>query len=323
LVFAVFVLFLLAAGEFVLTEVIDNSLTLNSSNPNSSVVHIQNGVSGVVTINDPTLNRTVTMDIDYALASGSGVIVTRDGYIITAFHVVSDPQTLETEQQLKRMSADDINRYVKQAAVNEYILRYNPQLGQQLNGNAPVNLQTGNSGLTNFFIENNLISVNSSKQVIKVKLYSNSLLNNNLDAQLVDVGNPNNDEDVALLKVNYPKNNLPALSISSNNPLHKSVRIFGYPAGNSGNLASSAGSVVSKFVNTQGIVYYEANAPTTNGYSGGPALDNKNRILGIIIYGIQSRGHFRSQTSSNYSLFLSSNYLIQICNKNNVPVNIS
>lgn len=319
LIFAVFVLFIVAVGSTVLTDFVD-LFTLNSSNPNSSIVYVENGVSGVVSIKDPTLNRTVNMNIEYFITAGSGVIVTNNGYILTAFHVVGDPQTIQTQQRLKMMNNDDVTRYVEQAAVFEYISKYNPQLGQQLNSS--TNLQTGNSNLTDFFVENNLINVHSAKQVIKVKLPSKSILNT-MDAQLVDVGNPNNEEDVALLKVNYPTS-LPALSISSNSPsIGKSVRIFGYPAVTSFNLASSSGSVVGKMVNSEGIVYYESNAPTTNGYSGGPALDNKNKILGIVVYGIQPKSRFSLNTNSNYSLFLSSNYLIQICKRNNVPINIS
>lgn len=317
-ILAVFALTLLAiTGEFIATNILESP----SVDPNSSVVYIQNGVSGVVTIKDPTLNKAVTMNISYdPLDSGSGVIVTKNGYIITAFHVIGDPKTLENQQQLKKMSNADINQYLEQVAVSEYLSKYNPNLGELFN--LPADFRRDNTDLTNFLIQNNLISVNSSKQVIKVKTSSS---NSYLNAQLVDVGNPNDDEDVALLKVNA--NNLPAVSISSNNPLFgEKVRIYGYPGTgnqNSIELASSTGSIINKVPNNQNIIYYETNAMTTNGYSGGPTLDNKNKVLGIVIYGVQSRGHFRSQTRSVYSLFLSSEYLIQICKKNNVPINVS
>ncbi|MGB9937842.1 MAG: S1 family peptidase [Methanobacterium sp.] len=315
----IFLIILAFAGEINLTDILDNSSTFNSSSPNSSVVYIQNGVSGAVTIKDPSTNIPLTMNVDYSFASGSGVIISKDGYIITAFHVVGDPQTLETSQKLKRMSEGDINYYIEQAAVTEYLARYNPQLASQLGGNS--NIQN-NRDITNLFIQNNLINVNSAKQTIKVK--TDSGLSRNLEAQLIDTGNPANDEDVALLKVN--RDNLQALQISSKNPIGAEVSIYGYPGTrdqNSINLASSAGSVVREVRNTKGILYYEANAPASNGYSGGPVLDTNNRILGIVIYSIQSRGFFRSRTSSNDSLFLSSNYLIGMCKKNNVPVNIS
>ncbi|WP_414469242.1 S1 family peptidase [Methanobacterium sp. ACI-7] len=313
--FLVLFLVLLAfAGEFVVTEILDDSLTLNSSDPSNSVVYIQNGVSGAVTIKDPSTSIPITLNINYLLGSGSGVIVSKDGYIITAFHVVSDPQTLQNQLKLKRMSEEDINHYIMQAAVTEYV-RYNPQLAREFNNNGD---------LTNFFIQNNLIRVDSARQDIKVKLASSSPISNYLNVQLVDTGNPDIDEDIALLKLNY-RSDLPSLSISSSNLVGESIRVYGYPGNGSRtslSLESSKGSIIRRVINIGGVTFYETSAPASRGYSGGPALDEKNRILGIIVYSIQSRGNNRSQTGTN-SVFLSSNNLIQICKKNNVTINIS
>jgi serine protease Do len=329
LLLAIFVLVALAVSdEFLISNILEN---YSSTNSNSSIVNVVNGVSGVVTIKDPSLNKILTINIDYyALASGSGVIVTNNGYIITAFHVISNPQTLLNQHKLKKMTSNDINQYVEQAAVYEY-LHYNPQLvNELLNNKSTANSQTQNTFLvTNSLTQKNLIRVDSAKQVIKVNIPpSNNLISNYLNAQLIDVGNANNDEDVALLKVNYNKK-LFSLNFSSNNPfLGEKVHIFGYPVNTNGNqnsikLASTSGSIINKVVNNQGIVYYETNASTFKGYSGGPALDNKNRILGILIYEIQTRRNFGSQINPDYSVFLSSNYIIQICKKNNVPIKFS
>ncbi|MGZ7048308.1 MAG: hypothetical protein ACXVHP_08475, partial [Methanobacterium sp.] len=92
-------------------------------------------------------------------------IVTKDGYIITAFHVISDPKTLENQQQLKKMDDNDIKMYLEQFAVTEYLSRYNPQLGRELL-NQSTNNRVRNSDVTSLLIQNNLISVNSSKQLI-------------------------------------------------------------------------------------------------------------------------------------------------------------
>ena len=332
-ILAIFLLSALAVtGEFLVTSILENYSSTNySSTNNISIVNVVNGVSGVVTIKDPSLNKIVTINIDYyALASGSGVIITKNGYIITAFHVISNPQTLENQHILKKMTISDINGYIEQAAVIEY-LHYNPQLDNELlSNNSTTNSQIENTTLlTNLLTKKNLITVDSGKQVIKVNIRpSKSLISNYLNAQLIDVGSAHNDEDIALLKVNASKNFF-ALNISSNNPFFgENVHIFGYPVTRNGNqysikLASSTGSIINKIVNNHDIVYYETNAPTANGYSGGPVLDKKNRILGIIIYGIQTRGHFGSQIRSEDSLFLPSDYIIQICKKNKVPIKIS
>jgi hypothetical protein len=45
-------------------------------------------------------------------------------------------------------------------------------------------------------------------------------------------------------------------------------------------------------------------------------------VIGIVIYEIESLGNFNQQIGSQSTLFLSSNYIIQICNKNNVPITV-
>ena len=68
-----------------------NSQSNYNSQTAGSVVYIENGVSGVVTINDPFLKRTTAITvIYYPLDTGTGFMVTKNGYIITALHVVGD-----------------------------------------------------------------------------------------------------------------------------------------------------------------------------------------------------------------------------------------
>ena len=303
-----------------------------SSKSASSTVYIENGVSGVVTITDPSLHKTVSFNISfYPLETGSGVIVSKNGYIITAFHVIGDPES-NTINVLKTMSEDDIKRYVEQAAVSTYLSNYNPQLGAELSNNDMVsqsNLSTNTHTTTDLLIQNNLISAKSYKQVIRVK-FPASTGNKPLDAQLVDVGNSGSDNDVALLKVDSAGRNLPVLKISSHDPKNgENIRIYGYPADSnitqsqlSVNPSTTTGSLVSEVHNSHDIIYYKTNASTFPGYSGGPVLNSKNEVIGILIYGVQSKGSFLQQIKSRYGLFLSSDYIIQICRENEVPIDI-
>ncbi|MGB9980157.1 S1 family peptidase [Methanobacterium sp.] len=326
------VLILLAA--FVTYEaffVEDTPLNYFSSKSASSTVYVENGVSGVVTITDPTLHKTVAFNISfYPLETGSGVIVSKNGYIITAFHVIGDPQS-NTINVLKTMSNDDIKLYVEQAAVSTYLSNYNPQLGAELSSNqvSQSNLSANTRMTTDLLIQNNLISVKSYKQVIRVK-FPSSTGSKPLNAHLVDVGNSGTDNDVALLKVNPAGKNLPVLKISSHDPKNgENIRIYGYPA--SSNVTQSqlsvtpsttTGSLISEVRNSHSIIYYKTNASTFPGYSGGPVLNSENEVIGILIYGIQTKGSFIQQIKSKYGLFLSSDYIIQICKKNNVPIDI-
>lgn len=300
-----------------------------------SVVYVENGVTGVVSISDPFLNRTTDINVIYApLDSGSGFIVNSDGYIVTAFHVVGDPVTLQNQMTLKLMNSTDVQNYIEKAAVTSYLTNYNPQLGSELvNNNTPgspmvIQSQPDPNGTTELLIQRNLLNVKSSQQLIKVKLPGTSG-GNSINANLVDVGDPNSDDDVALLKIDTLFQKLPALSVSSKRPdIGEKIQIYGYPVINGGMYSdinqsiikpSSTTGLLTSIIPNNGTVYYQTNAITTHGYSGGPALDSSNNVLGIIIYSIESGNQSSGVTSS---LFLSSDYIIQICNKNNVPINI-
>lgn len=301
-----------------------------SAEPSSSTVLVENGVSGVVAIKDPYLNKTTDITIDhYPLATGSGVIVTGNGYILTAFHVIGDPLTVENQDRLRIMGESDIKQYLAQVAVTNYVMEQNPQLFNEVT-NTSMRFDSSNHSniqlLTQLMARNNLIAFKSYKQDIKVKLpYNNPITSSStLNAQLVDVGNAKASEDVALLKVNN-SGNLPNLPINSQRPsTSEKVTIYGYPGTNAGNQGSlqptaSTGSIVSRITNNYGILYYETNADTANGVSGGPVVDSGNKVLGLLIYGLQNNRN-RQSITSDYSLFLSSDYLIKICKKNNVPI---
>lgn len=328
-------LILLAAFVTYETFFVDNTpLNYFSSKSASSTVYVENGVSGVVTITDPYLHKTVGFNISYyPLETGSGVIVSKNGYIITAFHVIGDPQT-NSQNVLKKMNDNDIKLYVEQAAVSTYLSNYNPQLSAELpNGNSMAsqsNLSMNTRITTNLLIQNNLISVSSYKQVIKVK-FPPSAGSKPLNAQLIDVGNSGSDNDVALLKVDPAGKNLPTLKISSQDPKKgENIRIYGYPANSTVTQSqlsvipsTTVGSLLSETRNPHNTIYYKTNASTYPGYSGGPVLNSKNEVIGILIYGVQTRDGFIGQLESSYGLFLSSDYIIQICEKNKVPVEIT
>jgi S1-C subfamily serine protease len=318
---------------------IGNNYYVQSSDSNSqtagSVVYIENGVTGVVSISDPFINKTTDINVEYApLDSGSGFIVNTNGYIITAFHVVGDPLTLTDNNTLKLMNSTDIQNYIEKAAVEGYITDYNPQLGSELaSNNLPGNPmmienQPDVNSTTARLIQQNLITVKSAKQQIKVKL-PGSTGGNSINANLIDVGNPNIDQDVALLKINALFQNLHSLSISSTKPNNgDEVSIYGYPVLSSGMYSdfnqsiikpSSTSGKLTGVIPNNGTVFYQTSAITTHGYSGGPVLNSQNNVLGIIIYSIETSNQQGNVTSS---LFLSSNYIIQLCNKNNVSIHV-
>jgi hypothetical protein len=359
----VVILFLIAAQSTIGNYDYSQSSNLTSQTANSTV-YIQNGVTGFVTINDPFLHRTTRIDVIYdPLDTGSGFIVNKNGYIITALHVIGDLDSLN-KQTLKTMDSNDLNRYVERAAVKGYISEYNPELSSEVAVNTSTNSDKINSNITtDFLIQKNLIAVQSSKQLIKVNLPGTQ--STPLNATLVDTGNPSADEDVALLKINTPVTNLHALAVNSKRPvIFEGLHIYGYPGLDNAENSftnpsyikpeSSSGLLTSEVYkngtnsdtfdinsiyenianwfmliadpgtikNSNNTLYYGTSAPTTQGYSGGPVVDSHNNVLGIIIFSIESDSAFKQQIRFTSSLFLSSQYIIQLCKKNHIPIKV-
>lgn len=306
---------------------------VNSIDPSSSTVYVENGVSGTVIITDPFLNKTSAVKIDYyPLSTGSGVIISSDGYIITALHVIGDPKISGEKNRAKKMDEIDIKNYLEKAALEDYISHINPRLGEQL-----TDMSTGNQGgsylgntdvIRELLHQRNLINTRSQKHVIKVRLPSSEGISSfySYDARLIDTGDSAKNEDAALIKID-PVKKLHALKITSKSPvIGDTIRIYGYPGTknmqndvkNSLVPSSSSGFLTATKPNNKGIVYYQTTAPTAKGYSGGPAVNNRNEIVGIIIYGVERHSYFGKQYKSQSSLFISSKYLINICRENKV-----
>jgi S1-C subfamily serine protease len=305
--------------------------TLNSKAVDS-VVYVENGVSGVVSITDPFLNKTSDINVVYnPLDSGSGFIVNKDGYIVTAFHVVGDPFAAQDQGALRLMDTADIQKYIERAAVAGYVSKYNSQLGTELTNNSTSNSpvlqsQPDTNTTTDLLIQQNLIHVKSAKQQIRVRLPGSSIGDYD-NANLLDVGNPETSEDVALLKIDTMFTQLNPLTLNSKDPsLNQNIRIFGYPVTTNGTYSnynmsslkpSSATGAITNEISNNGTIYYETTAQTTHGFSGGPVLDSNNNVLGIIIYSLINL----NSSEQSGSVFISSDYIIKLCNKNNVSVN--
>ncbi len=324
-------IFMVIPGAFVVNHSFESTFP---GNPLTSTVYIENGVSGIVTITDPYLSKKSELKVDYyPLSSGSGVIITQEGYIITALHVIGEPKTSSEQNRAERMEKSDIINHLEKAAVKDYLSNFNPHLGDQLikesSNKLRISKKQNLDSTVHLLKQNKLMETKSAKQVIKVRLPSSGGINSfySYKARIVDVGDAKKNEDMALLKIN-PVKSLPTLKITSKKPLiGETLHIYGYP-GNGGNRylknivepSSASGLLTSIKLNRAGTVYYQTTAATANGYSGGPVLNNQNQVVGIIIYGIERHSYFGKQFKSKSCLFLSSKHLIDMCKRNNVNI---
>ncbi len=309
------------------------SQSSQNSQAAGSVVYVQNGVSGVLSISDPYLNKTSEITVEYSpLDSGSGFVVNSEGYIVTAFHVVGDPESAINQDVLRLMNSNDIQLYLERAAVNGYVSKYNPQLASELISNvtyaSPVLQTTPDLNTTTDLLkQRNLIQVKSAKQQIKVKLPGSSN-GDSINADLIDVGDAVTSQDVALIKIDTLFKKLNPLTLNSNNPLiNTDVLIYGYPVRTEGMYSSNNQSViqpssssgfVTSYLPDHGTDYYVTTAMAQHGFSGGPVVDSNNSVLGILIFSLVSNNSRQNQSS----VFLSSNYIIQLCQKNNISINV-
>ncbi len=322
-----------------------NSLApnLHVSTVQNGTVYIENGFSGVVKIKDPTLHKSVNVKVNYEpFSTGSGSIVTKNGYIITAFHVISDSKTLDKTNTLKKMDSGDVKWYVEEQALSNY-LKKNPELAHKLFKNTSnQDLRKKMDDLTDKFIKKGWISTKSYKMNIKVKGLGLNRINskNSLNASLVDIGDSKKDQDIALLKVDSKGKKLPALVVSSKDPkIGENISIYGYPGvkmekrlkkhGKNKQSASksedytpfvTSGHLTAKKPNSHGTVYYRTSAVTAEGYSGGPVINKKKHVTGVLVYGISNA---KSKDKVIASLFLSSKYIKKICSKNKVPITVA
>lgn len=300
--------------------------SLNDIKVKNTTVIVEQGFSGTVTIKDPLLNKTSNVTVKYCpYGSGSGFIVNKKGYIITAFHVVSDPNTVEHKNKLKKMNSSNVKWYVEEIGLMEYLENNDTKLGYQLFKGVPDNDNAFEKALTkttNNFIKNGWLSASSYENDIYVKgnVFKRINASGTLKASLIDFGNCRKNEDIALLKVDTNGTNLPALIISAKSPKSGTrVSVYGYPYNKKKkNTSKSSGYLIKKTHNSKGTVYYKTNAITAEGYSGGPAVNSRNRVIGVLVYGLYIEvGKHEKNVGS---LFLSASYIKKLCKKDNVPI---
>lgn len=195
--------------------------------------------------------------------SGSGAIISSNGYIVTNAHVVEATQQEDAEianaafEQLVTIIADYFK--VDYETAYKYMVQYTQYSGIQ--------------------------------KVLKVILPSGDVL----DGEVKSYGAPINEgKDVAVLKIEGK--NLPTLPLGDSDNIQNqdNVWVSGYPAAADSDLLSPDSSLVSSMnagqisatskKTDQGSPVIQINAAATHGNSGGPVINTKGEIIGLLTF---------------------------------------
>jgi len=314
------------AGIIVIVGVIGAYVIATSSatvSPQNGTVCIFNTVSG--NVNVVVDGKTTTYNFnDVFLEYGSGFVVSKDGYIVTAAHVISDPKALDEDGKIVRMDDDKVKFYLCRAAAVKWLESKSPGITKSMSV-ADINTLT-----TQAMADGEL---NPSGTEQNIYIMGPSLPDSNKNppvARIVDMGDSSTEIDVALLKIDNLNQSLPTLKISSDPvKVGDSIFAYGYPTeqfdfysslsdkGSNSNLwkdiltaSLTKGIVSAQRPSPKGMQYYQTDAAVDHGNSGGPVLNDKNQVIGILVMGFDSK--------QGFNFFIPSNYITDMCKKNGV-----
>ena len=294
-----------------------------ATSPQNGTVCILNTVSG--SVNVVVDGKTTTYNFnDVALGYGSGFIVSKDGYIVTAAHVISDPKALDEDGKIVRMDDDKVKFYLCRAAAVKWLESKSPGITKSMSV-ADINTVT-----TQAMADGEL---NPSDTEQNIYVMGPALPDSNKNppvARIVDMGDSSTEIDAALLKIDNLNQSLPTLKISSDSiKVGDNIFAYGYPTeqfdfysslsdkGSNDNLwkdiftaSLTKGVVSAQRPSPKGMQYYQTDAAVDHGNSGGPVLNDKNQVIGILVMGFDSK--------QGFNFFIPSSYVIDMCKKNGV-----
>ncbi len=275
-----------------------------------SVVQIFHSVCGVLTINGERLGDSGCISV-----SGSGFLATANGYIATNGHVVvysakDAVATLVTANEsvlksyLKSLGLSDAEISTTEsdpAALATMVSKIYDIPDDQLKFSDKGELTLVALGSEQPDIKQ-LINLKSSADLAKFRQDSDTIKQAEVIASdysakdsyttIADPKNGFSSSDVALLKINVTK--APAIPIATDKVVqNQKIIVMGFP-GDAGNpLVDNTESDVTV---TDGVVssirqaaggkgkLYQSDADASHGNSGGPAIDDQGRVIGLLTY---------------------------------------
>jgi serine protease Do len=208
-----------------------------------------------------------------SISSGSGFIINPDGYILTNAHVVSDIK-----------GGDDEGKRTLLAQFAVQALRSRSLAVTRASVANAMQFLSSRSSLTNF------------KRINLVFLQSGSSLPYEIKAYGAPTGEGQDlpaGKDIAVLKIEI--RNAPTLGLGNSTEMQVGDKLFllGYPGAADSNILDSKsalepttndGSITAKKNSADGAPILQTNTAATHGNSGGPAINEKGEVIGLLTF---------------------------------------
>jgi len=226
-----------------------------------------------------------TIQIDEYL-TGSGIIISPDGYILTNSHVVS-------YQTVKNLIVSD---FIYSAIDNGYA-NLSEEEAQKVNANRnPAAMTEFSKKIVDFMLSSSKFNLSKTVSVLNPtspKGTLEELANDGFPTTVISVNDNffQDSRDAALLKI--PESNLPSIAVGSTEGVStgKKVFIYGYPSTaevsdqdllvptfSEGSISAIKDSLNNDFK------IFQTDAKISKGSSGGPLLDEQGRLIGLVTF---------------------------------------
>jgi S1-C subfamily serine protease len=221
---------------------------------------------------------------------GTGFVVTPDGYIVTAAHVVAPDE----DDLLRAFAESALETFVEQDAqeVQAYI-------GSGSDDLTPKQAEYLTKAMAGFYVNHMSLQSEVTKSVtlqVGTAVAGVAKVHESKPVEVIDVGESYPGKDVAILKMDG-QTHLPTLPMGTNDDVHEGDTLYvaGYPMAStfmSGLSDSSTitptvteGPLTAKKSNTAGTPIFQTQAPASPGNSGGPVVNGQGDVIGILVAG--------------------------------------
>jgi len=287
-----------------------------------SVVRIITQVDGQLTVNFSP-NNSVTFPLDGAkpyqvTLSGSGAFVSSHGDILTADHVVNPPG-----QVLQDTAAQDVADYVNQHATG---------LGQVTTAQVDQALTAGELKSTPIFNDKMSEAFLSTDYTGPLNATKLSDIPPQMSARVdtIEKESAVDQKDVAIIHAAFQLNDTPSIQLDDSSGVQQQdeLTIIGFPG--TGDVSTKPTDLFTSSINKinvssikttdNGAPVIQVGGNVEHGDSGGPALDSKGNVVGVVSFGVAAGANAAGNTSF-LQVSNSARDLIQTLHLNTTPGN--